>query len=122
MLSLDTALDMAIDAVEEASGVARRLIILERIFSRCVWEGECLVWQGSHSGNGRGGDYGRFSFEGGTAAVHRVVWAAINGPIPPRKQIDHDCNNRRCCNPRHLALMTHKKNQKLRDQRRKLNV
>ena len=96
---------------------ARRLAILEKVFSRCEEEGECLIWKGPNSGNGRGGYYGRFSFEGKTASVHRTVWATIFGPIPPRKQIDHKCNNRRCCNPSHLTLITHKRNQILRDER-----
>jgi hypothetical protein len=78
-----------------------------------------MIWQGSHSGTGRGGGYGRFSFQGATCSVHRTVYAAVYGPIPPRKQVDHSCNNRLCCNPFHLVAMTHKHNQKLRDKRRK---
>lgn len=100
------------------AGTKRRLELLNRIFSRCKWEGQCLVWQGPTSGSGRGGSYGRFSFQGATASVHRTVWELVYGPIPPRKQLDHECENRRCCNPFHLQPMTHKKNQKLRDQRR----
>ena len=99
-------------------GNIRRIAILNAIFSRCRQEGTCLIWQGPTSGEGRGGGYGRFSFEGVTSAVHRAVYATVHGPIPPKKQIDHECNNRLCCNPLHLKHMTHKKNQKLRDQRR----
>lgn len=99
-------------------GTQRKMALLRTIFSRCRWEGRCLVWQGPHSGTGRGGSYGRFSFEGKTAAVHRVVYAAVFGPIPGHKQVDHECNNRLCCNPLHLRHMTHKKNQKLRDKRK----
>ena len=99
-------------------GNIRRRAILSAIFSRCRQQGTCLIWTGPTSGEGRGGGYGRFSFEGVTSAVHRVVYATVHGPIPPKKQIDHECNNRLCCNPLHLKHMTHKKNQKLRDQRR----
>lgn len=106
-------------------GERRRLAILDSIFRKCVMVeapegivGPCWVWKGPHSGSGRGGSYGRFSFQGRTASVHRTVYAAVFGPIPPRKQIDHSCNNRGCCNPGHLVMMTHKKNQKLRDERR----
>lgn len=100
-------------------GENRRTVILSNIFARCVVVDDCFIWQGPTSGTGRGGGYGRFSFEGITSSVHRTVYAAVFGPIPGRKQIDHSCNNRLCCNPAHLELMTHKRNQKLRDQRRK---
>lgn len=99
-------------------GSARRYSILQRIFARCVWEGECLVWQGPTSGEGRGGGYGRVSFEGATSAVHLLVYTVIHGPIPRCKQVDHTCNRRLCCNPRHLQIVTHKTNQRLRDKRR----
>ena len=102
-----------------AIGYSRRESILKRIFARCEVQGECFIWKGPHSGEGRGGGYGRFSFEGSTAAVHRTVYSCVHGPIPPKKQIDHTCNNRSCCNPLHLKAETHKKNQKLRDDRRK---
>jgi hypothetical protein len=29
-------------------------------------------------------------------------------------QVDHLCNNRLCCNPEHLELVTHQENQKRR--------
>lgn len=103
-----------------AEALLRRQKLLDKIFSNCTevdYGGEygpCWEWQGSHSGEGRGGQYGRFSFEGKTASVHRTIWATIFGPIPPRKQIDHKCCNRICCNPSHLQLTAHKKNQKLK--------
>lgn len=92
---------------------------LRKILANCKQEGECLIWQGPHSGDGRGGGYGRFSFDGNTCSVHRTVYGIVYGPIPPKKQIDHDCNNRLCCNPSHLVCMTHKKNQRLRDARKR---
>lgn len=106
------------------SGQARKRSILARIMARCTpvqrVDGmtPCLEWTGPTSGGGRGGLYGRFSFEGVTCSTHRTVFAIVFGPIPPRKQIDHKCNNRICCNPDHLQHTTHKKNQKLRDERR----
>lgn len=102
-----------------SAGTNRRLELLQRIFSRCTWDGDCLIWSGPHSGTGRGGDYGRFSFEGVTASVHIAVYELVFGPVPPKKQLDHSCERRRCCNPFHLVAMTHKRNQKLRDKRRK---
>lgn len=98
-------------------GIARKMAILRAIFARCTQQGSCLVWTGPHSGTGRGGSYGRFSFEGRTTAVHRTVYEVVYGPIPGHKQVDHSCKNRLCCNPKHLRHMTHKQNQKLRDER-----
>lgn len=78
----------------------------------------CLLWTGADSGSGRGGGYPRMKLDGGTVAVHIVMWIIEHGPIPPRKQIDHRCSVRRCVNPDYLQMVTHKKNQKLRDERR----
>lgn len=83
-------------------------------------ENGCWVWKGGNSGTKkqtRGAGYGRISYMGQTAAVHRVIWSLCFGYLPSKKQIDHQCNNRLCCNPMHLKLVTHKQNQKLRDER-----
>lgn len=100
----------------------RRLRILLKLATRLKKEDGCLdtpcwVWQGPHSGNGRGGGYGRVQLDGATMAVHRVMWTVINGPIPHKKQIDHECCNRRCANPGHLTMVTHRQNQRRRRQR-----
>ncbi len=58
------------------------------------------------------------SLDGATVAVHRVVWTHYNGYIPPKKQIDHRCENRLCCNPLHLQMVTHKRNQKFKTEKR----
>ena len=55
---------------------------------------------------------------GATCAVHKVAWTNYHGYIPPRKQIDHKCNNRLCWREDHLGMVTHKRNQKLRAARR----
>lgn len=100
--------------------MGRRESIRQRIFKRCEVRrgelGECWLWTGPTSGKGRGGGYGRAKLDGGTVAVHRVMFIIEYGPIPPRKQIDHKCRNRLCCNPDHLEMVTHKQNQKRRDQ------
>lgn len=75
----------------------------------------CHIWQGSHSGNGRGGGYPRMSLDGQTVAVHRVMYVNANGYVPSKKQIDHVCRNRMCVNPAHLEMVTHKENQRRRD-------
>lgn len=75
----------------------------------------CHIWQGSHSGNGRGGGYPRMSLDGQTVAVHRVMFINTHGFVPRKKQIDHLCRNRMCVNPNHLEMVTHKENQRRRD-------
>lgn len=86
------------------------------------YETLCHVWCGSHSGTGRGGGYPRMSLDGQTVAVHIVIFTNVHGFVPGKKQIDHKCNNHMCVNPDHLQMVTHKKNQKLRDQRAKEKV
>lgn len=105
----------------------RRDQILGRIEARCsivdtgfVLDGKpspCHLWTGPDSGTGRGGGYGRMSLDGQIVAVHLVVFTHYYGYIPGKKQVDHKCNQRLCCNPAHLQLVTHLKNQRLRVQR-----
>ena len=85
----------------------------------------CVIWQGPTSGNKsstRGYGYGRISYRGKTHAVHRLVYVLYKGPLTPKKQVDHICNNRLCCNPHHLELVTHKENQRRRSKRKKSNA
>lgn len=86
-----------------------RAYILSRVL---VMPNGCGIWQGRSSGTGRGGGYPRFDYDGGTMAVHRAWWILENGPIPPRKQLDHTCRTRMCifC----TELVTHKQNQRRR--------
>lgn len=103
---------------------SRRSLIVDKIMRRVVEEpcpalnDNCLIWTGPDSGTGRGGGYPRMSLDGGTVAVHIVMWVIENGPVPPRKQIDHRCKRRMCVNPNHLQMVTHLRNQRLRDERR----
>lgn len=100
----------------------RRDRIREKIYARVKVEdrgykvnGEvspCHIWQGRDSGNGRGGGYPRMEIDGGTVAVHIAIFVNENGIIPPKKQIDHLCRQRMCCNEDHLEMVTHKQNQK----------
>lgn len=98
----------------------RRAAVLAKIKANVVVDEEgCWIWQGPCSGGGRGGGYGRMSLDGQTVAVHRVVFTHYNGYIPGKKQIDHICRKRRCCNPDCLEMVTHKENQRRRDDGRR---
>ena len=105
----------------------RRTAIIEKIAARCDivdmgyhLDGKpspCHLWTGPTSGTGRGGNYGRMSLDGQTVATHIVAYTHYFGFIPGKKQIDHKCTNRLCCNPAHLEMVTHKQNQRRRDER-----
>ncbi|MNR03962.1 hypothetical protein D3C85_1198850 [compost metagenome] len=82
----------------------------------------CHIWTGPDSGDGRGGGYGRMSLNSQTVAVHLVVYTHYFGYIPGKKQVDHKCNQRLCCNPAHLELMSHLRNQRLRAKRAKETI
>lgn len=96
-------------------GRSRR--VYEKIIDRVIVEDSgCWRWTGPHSGEkGRGKLYPRMCLDGATVAVHRAMFVLWNGPIPPRKQVDHTCRNRACVNPDHLEMVTHRENQKRRD-------
>lgn len=107
----------------------RRQVIIQKIEDRCdivdlgfISNGKpspCHLWTGPHSGNGRGGGYGRMCLDGQTVATHLVAFTHYYGYIPSKKQVDHLCNNRLCCNPQHLELVTHLTNQRRRASRSK---
>lgn len=75
----------------------------------------CWLWQGRLDPSG----YGRF---GGGYAHRAVVQAFTELPLPKGMTVDHECHNadpgcdpascqhRRCCNPDHLRLVSHREN------------
>ena len=100
----------------------RRRRIFDKIRSRIeINDNGCWVWQGPCSGSGRGGGYPRMCLDGQTVAVHRASYTHVYGFIPGRKQLDHTCRNRMCVRPDHLELVTHKENQRRRDNSRRTN-
>lgn len=78
--------------------------------------GPCKLWTGPTSGDGRGGEYGRMWLDGQTVAVHIVAWTNEHGFVPGKRQLDHLCKRRRCCNDKHLELVTHAENMRRRDE------
>lgn len=112
--------------------MSRRDSIIEKINRRCKVvdtgfkidgvSSPCMLWEGPTSGEGRGGGYGRMCLDGQTVAVHLVAFTHYFGYIPGKKQIDHKCFQRRCCNPAHLEMVTHRTNQKRRAARKKVKA
>lgn len=71
---------------------------LDKILSRCVPDGECLIWTGALNSDG----YPRAGIDGDSnIKLHRYVCAMthdINGLV-----VRHTCDNIRCLNPLHLV-------------------
>lgn len=62
----------------------------------------CWVWDGKPTAAG----YGRTTVDGQEVYAHRWSWTEHRGPIPPGHHVHHECGNRRCVNPDHLAVLS----------------
>ena len=81
-----------------------------RVLSKCIPDGDCLVYSGAILRNGYG--YMGWNVQGKSynSLTHRVVYEATYGPIPDGLVIDHLCRNRACQNIQHLEAVTQKVN------------
>lgn len=70
---------------------------------------ECWEWPGCTVDG-----YGYVSIsKDGTAKrryAHRVAYEYLVGPVPSGLVLDHLCRNRKCMNPKHLEVVTHRVN------------
>ena len=84
----------------------------EQIFSKITFSSNgCWLWNGSLNKDG----YGYTSYKHKTLYIHRFMYAWLVSPIPDGKGkdirvLDHLCNNRNCCNPAHLILVSPREN------------
>lgn len=68
--------------------------------------GGCWRWTGVPGSHG----YGTISINAKTRLAHRVSYELWVGPIPKGMQVDHLCRNKRCVNPLHMEVVTHRVN------------
>lgn len=71
----------------------------------------CWIWTATLDSAG----YGRFSVFGTQEKAHRFAYSWFVGPLPGwemddpgRMELHHICGRRRCVNPAHLELMSHR--------------
>ena len=86
--------------------------------------GDCWIWKGSPN---RG--YGRLIFKGKRVRVHHLAYAMkaypenVLGGVDHTGEygfvVDHRCEEKACCNPDHLQLVSNTENLRLKGKRKK---
>lgn len=81
----------------------------------------CWPWTGALNKSG----YGSYGAGGLIHTASRRAYELTNGPIPAGPGyhghvVMHSCDNRRCCNPKHLSVGTQTDNNEDRDRKRRL--
>lgn len=75
---------------------------------------QCWPWRGQVAIRYEGAPP-RARYAGKWAA--RVYYEMVNGPIPPRHEVDHTCGRTLCMNPRHLEAVTKRENMRRESER-----
>ena len=89
--------------------------VVERIKARSIPEPNsgCLLWDSVAEVNSRGDtrpQYARVRLRGKMVLIHRVMYEAAHGPVPPGLGVLHRCDVSLCCEPTHLFLGTNNDN------------
>ena len=81
---------------------------IENIMSNTIRHEEsgCLLYMGRLDENG----YARISCQGKNRIGSDAVYEMVHGTIPEGYEVDHLCHTRRCIEPTHLRLLTHRQN------------
>ena len=78
-----------------------------RRFWAKVWKTEgCWFWTASVDRNG----YGQFRLGTRTVKAHRAAYEELIGAMPEGLEPDHLCRQRRCVNPAHIEMVSHREN------------
>ena len=77
--------------------------LLNKITDRCEEVGDCLEWQGHVSSGGSP----RIWHEGKTHSVRKLMLQAHGKPseVPPKHKLVCTCENHRCVNADHIAIV-----------------
>lgn len=78
----------------------------ERFWSKVEKTNSCWLWTDALTHNG----YGKFRVKEKTVRAHRIAYEIQKGMIPDGLILDHLYRVRRCVNPEHLEIVTHKEN------------
>ena len=80
----------------------------------------CWEWMGALDRDGYGRFYAQKNMAGGLFLAHRATYVLAYGLIPLDKPcVLHDCDNPRCCNPKHLKAGTNLDNIEARQLRQR---
>ena len=66
----------------------------------------CWEWQGSTDKDG----YAQVKYRGKKYRASRLAYAAYVGELLDGNDVDHECMNRKCINPKHLAQVDYHTN------------